>query len=89
MNAPLPDNNDAIGAICLANESIPIVEGLMAYVIGWGSTQMTGNELVLKEAIVPVITNQKCQEWMPQYNIGPKMICAGWENGGQDSCQVS
>ena len=89
LSAPLPDNHAAIGAICLANDSFPIVEGLMSYVIGWGSTHLTGNELVLKEAMVPIITNKKCQTWMPAYNIGPKMLCAGYEQGGQDACQVS
>lgn len=86
LNAPLPDNVTSIGALCLANGSYPIEDGLPSFVIGWGRTMMTGSELVLKEAIVPVISNVKCHSWMPVFNIGEKMICAGYEEGGVDSC---
>ena len=86
LNAPLPDNDPAIGALCLANGSLAVKEGLSSLVIGWGSTLMTGAELVLKEATVPVISNAKCHSWMPLFNIGPKQICAGFEKGGTDSC---
>lgn len=89
LNAPLPDDQPAIGAICLSSEAFPIVDGLASYVIGWGTTYETGNDLVLKEAIVPVISNEQCRNWMPQYDIGPRMLCAGYEAGGQDACQVS
>lgn len=86
LNAPLPDNVTSIGSLCLANESYPVEEGLPTFVIGWGRTMMTGNELVLKEAVVPLISNAKCHQWMPSFNIGERMICAGYEDGGVDSC---
>ncbi|MEJ1283044.1 transmembrane protease serine 15 [Cricetulus griseus] len=42
---------------------------------------------VLKEADVPLVSNEKCQQQLPEYNITENMICAGYEEGGIDSCQ--
>ncbi|EGV95195.1 Enteropeptidase [Cricetulus griseus] len=43
---------------------------------------------VLKEADVPLVSNEKCQQQLPEYNITENMICAGYEEGGIDSCQM-
>lgn len=43
---------------------------------------------VLQEAEVPLITREKCQQEMPEYNITENVICAGYDEGGIDSCQV-
>lgn len=43
---------------------------------------------ILQEAEVPLILNEKCQEWLPEYTITENMICAGYDMGGVDSCQV-
>ncbi|KAJ6662471.1 hypothetical protein lerEdw1_011885 [Lerista edwardsae] len=43
---------------------------------------------VLQEAEVPLITREKCQQEMPEYNITENVICAGYDQGGIDSCQV-
>lgn len=87
LNAPLPIDDPIISAVCL-----PMVEELqpkdMVWVTGWGDTQNTGNDLVLKQTKVPVISNEMCRQWMPQFNVGPKQLCAGFEEGGQDACQV-
>nr|XP_011769002.1 enteropeptidase [Macaca nemestrina] len=42
---------------------------------------------ILQEADVPLLSNEKCQQQMPEYNITENMICAGYEEGGIDSCQ--
>jgi len=44
---------------------------------------------ILQEAEVPLISNEKCQQQMPEYNITENMICAGYDIGGVDSCQVN
>lgn len=44
---------------------------------------------ILQEAEVPLISNEKCQQWMPEYSITENMICAGYDIGGVDSCQVN
>lgn len=44
---------------------------------------------VQQEADVPLVSNEKCQQQLPEYNITGNMICAGYEEGGIDSCQVT
>lgn len=44
---------------------------------------------ILQEADVPLLSNEKCQQEMPEYNITENMVCAGYEEGGIDSCQVN
>uniref|UniRef100_A0A8B9MIG6 Peptidase S1 domain-containing protein n=1 Tax=Accipiter nisus TaxID=211598 RepID=A0A8B9MIG6_9AVES len=44
---------------------------------------------ILQEAEVPLISNERCQQWMPEYSITENMICAGYDTGGVDSCQVN
>lgn len=43
---------------------------------------------MLQEAVVPLINNTQCQRWLPEYNITDQMVCAGYPEGGVDTCQV-
>lgn len=43
---------------------------------------------MLQEAVVPLINNTQCQRWMPEYIITDQMVCAGYPEGGVDTCQV-
>jgi len=52
-----------------------------------GTTSEGGEQATkLMQVDVPVITNELCNE---QYEdrITPRMICAGYPDGGRDSCQ--
>lgn len=46
---------------------------------------------VLQVVNVPVITNEKCERWHNDQNIQvkiwPEMVCAGYREGGKDSCK--
>jgi len=46
---------------------------------------------VLQVVNVPVITNEKCERWHHdqgiQVQIWPEMVCAGYREGGKDSCK--
>src|SRR5699024_12422374 len=90
-NAPLRDETGAeIGAVCMPTRgSSEPKPGVPAYVIGWGETQDTGDDLVLRETSVPVLSNQLCQKWMPDSSVTSRMVCAGYAQGGKDSCNVS
>ena len=44
---------------------------------------------VLQEAQVPLVDRKQCQQKLPQYNITSSMLCAGFPEGGVDSCQVT
>lgn len=88
LNAPLPINNSFISSVCLPDSFEEMKQNQTCFVTGWGNTQQTGNDLVLKQAKVPIISKDVCHEWMPYFDIGKTMLCAGYEEGGQDSCQV-
>ncbi|KAF3850208.1 hypothetical protein F7725_019927 [Dissostichus mawsoni] len=62
--------------------------GTECYVTGWGETQGTGGEGVLKETGFPVIENKICNR--PSYlngRVKDHEMCAGNIEGGTDSCQ--
>lgn len=44
---------------------------------------------VLQEAEVPLLVQEQCQHQLPEYNITSSMVCAGYPEGGVDSCQVA
>lgn len=64
-----------------------ILDESACQVSGWGNTKNSSesNE-VLREATVPIVNQAKCNK---TYNnrITPRMICAGYDEGGKDSCQ--
>jgi len=58
-------------------------------------TTQTGSKLrpkVLQHVNVPVIDNNVCEVWHRKRGINirihDEMICAGYEYGGRDACQV-
>ncbi|XP_065711316.1 enteropeptidase [Patagioenas fasciata] len=79
---------DYIQPICLPEKNQQFLPGINCSIAGWGTITHGGpTSNVLQEAEVPLISNEKCQELMPEYNITENMICAGHDAGGVDSCQ--
>uniref|UniRef100_A0A8C3XP74 Enteropeptidase n=2 Tax=Chelydra serpentina TaxID=8475 RepID=A0A8C3XP74_CHESE len=79
---------DYIQPICLPEASQQFLPGINCSIAGWGRTTYQGSTAnILQEAEVSLITNEKCQQWMPEYNITENMMCAGYDEGGVDSCQ--
>ncbi|XP_044578715.1 serine proteinase stubble isoform X3 [Cotesia glomerata] len=77
--------------ICLPDDDEGYV-GHTAYVTGWGRLYDEGPlPSVLQEVPVPVINNSMCEGMYRNagYNehIPNIFICAGWRNGGFDSCE--
>lgn len=85
LNAPLPNDNGAIGSLCVDDAVAKVGERVT--VAGWGETYDTGGEFVVKHVSVPIISNEQCSRWM-EHTIGERMLCAGVAEGGQDSCYV-
>lgn len=46
-------------------------------------------EPTVNEVQVPVLHRDLCNEWLVQLNVTEGMICAGYQEGGKDACQVS
>lgn len=45
-------------------------------------------EPTVNEVQVPVLNRELCNEWLVQLNVTEGMICAGYQEGGKDACQV-
>ncbi|XP_004639153.1 enteropeptidase [Octodon degus] len=79
---------DYIQPICLPEENQVFLPGKNCVIAGWGRLYYGGPTAdILQEADVPLLSNEKCQQQMPEYNITQNMICAGYEEGGIDTCQ--
>ncbi|KAJ4921642.1 hypothetical protein JOQ06_027723 [Pogonophryne albipinna] len=80
--------NDKVLPVCLPEKDFVVASGTECYVTGWGETQGTGGEGVLKETGFPVIENKICNR--PSYlngRVKDHEMCAGNIEGGTDSCQ--
>ncbi|KAI4787335.1 hypothetical protein KUCAC02_036528 [Chaenocephalus aceratus] len=80
--------NDKVLPVCLPEKDFVVPSGTECYVTGWGETQGTGGEGVLKQTGFPVIENKICNR--PSYLNGlvkDHEMCAGNIEGGTDSCQ--
>lgn len=55
---------------------------------GWGTTQSSESNRILHGAEVPILNQQVCANaYRRTGSITPRMMCAGLEQGGKDSCQ--
>ncbi|XP_074649311.1 plasma kallikrein-like [Tubulanus polymorphus] len=75
---------DYVSPICVSwKKPIPRQSCVIA---GWGFTLGTSRDGVLNEATVPVIGGQTCRKYYGD-KLEPKlMTCAGFNNGGVDTC---
>ncbi|XP_015789837.1 enteropeptidase isoform X2 [Tetranychus urticae] len=86
LNAPISPVESWISPICLPNKMLKVEPGTMLTIIGWGDVQSTGNPYVLKEGVIPLISNAICSEWL-QNETPDSLMCAGYEEGGTDTCK--
>jgi len=59
-------------------------------VTGWGAIREGGMvSQTLQEVTVPILSNAECRATKyPERKITDNMLCAGYSEGGKDSCQV-
>lgn len=60
--------------------------GTQAFVSGWGETRnITKSQFNLRGVNVPIYNHTKCIEaYLSTNDVTPRMICAGYEQGGKD-----
>ena len=77
-----------IAPACLASKALP--QDTFCYSVGWGATHGTGYAGILKQVYVPLISHEKCNsEAYYDGDITKSMMCAGYEQGEHDTCQVN
>ncbi|KAF5892452.1 serine protease 27-like, partial [Clarias magur] len=79
-----------INPVCLAAKGSSFAASTMCWITGWGDIA-SGVELpsprVLQDAQVPIIGRTKCADLLGPGVITKNMICAGFLEGGKDTCQ--
>lgn len=75
--------------INLPNENEVIDPGTEAVVTGWGILRENGNvSLILRKVTILIVSSESCRLAYPYELISERMLCAGVEGGGKDTCQV-
>lgn len=81
---------ESIQPVALPEQDFKVPSGGACSVSGWGNTQSIGESRnQLRVAIVPVVKQEDCEAAYGGMGltISPRMICAGYKEGGKDSCQ--
>ena len=64
-------------------------EGRSAKLAGWGTLEEGGKPAcILRMVDVPIINHEKCASQYPDGMVTANMMCAGYDEGLKDSCQV-
>ncbi|GAB0094789.1 venom serine protease Bi-VSP-like [Sergentomyia squamirostris] len=86
--------NERVSPVCLPTDPNIRQKDLTYYqpfVVGWGATSYRGPAAnILQQAQVPVLPLSDCEtnykSNFPSLVFDEKIMCAGWPNGGRDSC---
>uniref|UniRef100_A0A803TR23 Transmembrane serine protease 6 n=1 Tax=Anolis carolinensis TaxID=28377 RepID=A0A803TR23_ANOCA len=76
-----------IRPICLPAGSHLFEPGLLCWISGWGAVKEGGHtSKILQKADVQLVQQDICNEAY-HYQVTPRMLCAGYQDGNKDSCQ--
>lgn len=65
-----------------------VLDRTVCLITGWGTTQTSESNRILHGAEVPIVNQDVCTNaYRHTGSITPRMICAGLDQGGKDSCQ--
>lgn len=90
LKTPLTFNSNVKPA-CLPESSFAPNPGRMCFVSGWGKVAYGPGSLpeTLQWVNVPLVSNSECSTKYQGVNrITDSMLCAGYNEGGKDSCQA-
>ena len=88
LKTPLTSFNEFVTPVCLPRHDSVTPVGTYCWVTGFGKTEedsLLSNHL--RQARVPTITRQKCREQHPSRVVSDRMFCAGYSEGGIDTCE--
>ncbi|XP_018601581.1 transmembrane protease serine 6 [Scleropages formosus] len=72
---------------CLPPRTHLLEPGVQCWVTGWGALKETGfTSNILQKVDVRLISEDVCNKSYG-YRITPRMLCAGFRDGGKDACQ--
>ncbi|KAL7644217.1 UNVERIFIED_CONTAM: hypothetical protein RMT77_005043 [Armadillidium vulgare] len=78
--------NKYVGPVILPTQG-QVTEGCCV-VTGWGYITESGPKSdILQKLTVPVVSDDKCRTYYGKNKIADSMICAGYSEGGKDSCR--
>ncbi|XP_061432836.1 transmembrane protease serine 3-like isoform X1 [Lethenteron reissneri] len=80
----------SVSPVCLPGAEFDSPPGKMCWITGWGRTDEHTNAVspALQEARVPLLSMALCNSGSYYRGaITPRMVCAGYEQGGIDGCQ--
>lgn len=75
--------------VCIDSGVDEFIAGKNCYIAGWGNKKLHApTEPRLLHAAVPLVSREKCNQG-PSYGgvITDNMVCAGFEQGGRDTCE--
>ena len=79
-----------VGTIALPTPMEEYEAGTMCTVTGWGALSEGGSlGDTLQKVEVPIVSDADCRAAYGEEDVFDSMICAGLDEGGKDSCQVS
>ena len=80
-------NKKTRNSIKLIGTDKKIKPGTMAWVTGWGTTVegLSITPFLLRKIRIPILSLNQCENYIGPISEGE--ICAGYEEGGRDSCQ--
>lgn len=74
--------------VCLPIGSTSFPSGTYCWVTGFSKKRRTKRDTnLLRQAELPLQPLAYCKQQYPFHTVTPRMLCAGFEDGGLDSCQ--
>lgn len=81
-------SSEKVQAVSLIKKDQNVKDNTTCLVTGWGLTQSTESNKILRGVEVPTFNQQKCNNVYSKMNgITPRMLCAGFDRGEKDACQ--
>lgn len=88
LDSPLLAFNDTMSPVCLPTGLTSFLTGTYCWVTGFSKKRRTKrNTNLLRQAELPLQPLGYCKHQYPYHTITPRMLCAGFEDGGIDSCR--